>query len=169
MKLVCPKSGPINHDSREKRWRSGTITALMILCVVFSLCGCNPAVFHSFRIEPGETMVEISASDLDWIVLTTLEAEKFDCEPLVDPNHVVSGSRRRLCTSSFNSFFANYGLEGNVVELTFSAESIPLLPGRAERYFRRFERHAEILDVSFEAAGLVVACSKPRSEFCSID
>lgn len=149
--------------------RSDTVVALMVLCVSLALGGCDSYLGHRFRLEPDEAMMKISASDFGWLVTTTLEAEKFDCRIRAEPNRITRRSGF-WCINLHDKLSMHYRPESNAVELTLRPEEdVPLLPGRAERYFRRFDRHAEMLDASFEAAGLVVVCSKPRFESCSID
>lgn len=112
---------------------------------------------HSFRIEPDEAMMEISTSDFSWIVMTTLEAGKFDCGTQDEPGRIGDEIESRRCVNLHDDLVVEYRLEQNAVEGTLRSTNY-----RSMRLgsLRRFENHARILDASFDAAGFVVAYSE---------
>ena len=104
----------------------------------------NPEIAISL-LEASDQLSTRSRPDVNWIVVTILEAEQFHC----DPNPQVVMFDTHLCANTTKEMTVEYRIEGRLVEVTLHGQGT----AASRRDRSMLMQHAETVLESFAAAG----------------
>ena len=127
---------------------TGYWTKVFVMLGCGSVAGCNiigdtPRNSRSFTLQASDAIA--ATDDVNWIVVTILEAEQFHC----DPNPQVVMFDTHLCANTIKEMTVEYRIEGRLVEVTLHGQGTAA--SRRDRSI--LMQHAETVLESFAAAG----------------
>ena len=115
------------------------------LLIIFNFIAEDFTVIKSFQIYPGERTGDLAGEELEWIVATIIETQRYDCdyhsENLVMSRAVTTHS----CLSLEGSLQVQYQVENTGIVLQLSAQ---------ESRIKALNVAAEALVSDFDAANL---------------
>ena len=151
--LATPRAGDNRLNARAMPIRPVVLlgASLFTLCALFSAVGCElhgeRGFFKAFVLSPKDDGTEIPTSNMEWIVRTALEAERFDCD--LDMTGEVSRILFDDLACRRDEYILDYRVADSMAEIRIEARSGNWLgqPRRADRDVQRLISSLEAADL----------------------